>query len=194
MLAVTGRAACACSGQPLSTSAPRCARAKGGAGTRTRSRSSDKVILNRGGDAAGSPARGGWQPCRQRADHPVCSHTRAACPDRDLVVITCKRWRVLCHIGAAPGWPFSYVSSGRVARGIGPADPTPGPVIELRESGQLQSAKHQDSRQSQAKRPRGASPGRQMIFSETSSTRAPRLPGDVRQYLRVCPDAPLRRK
>jgi hypothetical protein len=30
-----------------------------------------KVILNRGRDAAGSPNQGGWQSCRQRADHPV---------------------------------------------------------------------------------------------------------------------------
>ena len=48
-----------------------------------------------------------------------------SCPDRDVgVVVACGRWRVHCHIGAAPGWPFSYFSPGRVARGIAPGHPT----------------------------------------------------------------------
>jgi hypothetical protein len=42
---------------------------------------------------------------------------RAACPDGDVGVVACGRWRVHCHISAAPGWPFSYFSLGRVAGG-----------------------------------------------------------------------------
>ncbi len=34
-----------------------------------------------------------------------------------------------CHIDAAPGWPFSYFSSGRAARELPPGHPTSGPLI-----------------------------------------------------------------
>jgi hypothetical protein len=68
-----------------------------------------------------------------------CCHTRAACPDRDLGVAACRRWRVNCHTGAAPGRSFSYVSSGRMDSGIA-RQPTPGPAIHLREPGQCFAA------------------------------------------------------
>ena len=53
-----------------------------------------------------------------------------SCPDGDVgVVVACGRWRVHCHIDAAPGWPFSYFSSGRVARELPTGHPTSGPLI-----------------------------------------------------------------
>ena len=65
---------------------------------------------------AGSPTRGGWPSCRQPGGDVqiirFCCRTLAACPDRDLGVVACRRWRVHCHIGAAPGRPFSVRQLG----------------------------------------------------------------------------------
>jgi hypothetical protein len=77
--------------------------------------------------AAGSrvgSAGGGTQIIR------FCCHTRTACPDRDVGVVACGRWRVHCHIGPRAGLAFLVLQPRSGGPGnCTPGPPTSGPVI-----------------------------------------------------------------